>query len=144
MAECGIHEKGEVDLQKLMEDLKERLDPGVGAIGSFVGVVRGEGKKGGRVEELQYEAAEEAEEELMEIAEDLEGEIEGISEVSVHHVIDDLEPGDEIVYVLVGGNHREEVFEALPRLMDRLKEEVRIWKKEITEDDAYWVHALDE
>lgn len=143
MADSGIHKKGEVDFSQLMADLKDKLGPGVGAVGSFIGIVREEAKKGGKVEELQYEAAEEAEEELRKIAEDLEENTEGVSEVFIHHIIDDLEPGDEIVYVLVGGNHREEVFDALPEMMDRVKEEVRIWKKEITEEDEYWVHSLE-
>lgn len=143
MTDIEIHEKDEIEFSQLLEELKDKIGPEVGAIGSFIGVVREEAKKEGKVEELQIEADEEAEEDLEEIATDLEENTEGISEVFIHHTVDDLKPGDEIVYVLIGGNHREEVFEGLSKVMDRLNEEARIWMKEITDDDGYWVHALD-
>ncbi|KXA96906.1 hypothetical protein AKJ39_03975 [candidate division MSBL1 archaeon SCGC-AAA259J03] len=71
-------------------------------MGSFVGDVRKEAKKGGKVKQLRYESAEKASEEARKIATDIEENTEGVSEVLVHHVIDDLEPGDNIVNVLVG------------------------------------------
>lgn len=144
MAEGKIHEKGEIGLPEILADFKSRLGDGVGAIGSFIGIVRGEAKVGGKVERLRYESVESAGEELENIAADVEEDIDGISEVAIHHLVDDLEPGDEIVYLLVGGNHRKEVFEALPRIMDRVKDEVRIWKKEITGSGDYWVHEVEE
>ena len=140
MAEGKIHrESSEVSMQQLFEDFKKDLGDEVGAVGSFIGVVRGEAKEGGKVRELQYECMESAEEELKKLASEIEKEYEGLSEVSVHHIIDNLEPGDEIVYVFAAGSHREEVFEALPEIMDRLKAEVHIWKKEVTDEDDYWV-----
>jgi molybdopterin synthase catalytic subunit len=43
----------------------------------------------------------------------------------------------------VAGRHRGDVFEALPKIMDRIKSEVPIWKKEITETKEYWVHEVE-
>jgi len=45
MPDVGIHRKGEVDLPKLLKKLKRGLAKNVGAIGCFVGVVRGLSKK---------------------------------------------------------------------------------------------------
>ena len=43
------------------------------------------------------------------------------------------------MYVLVASKHRKEGREAMAELVDRIKHEVPIWKKEITENGAYWV-----
>lgn len=144
MPSSGIHFKGEKNFSEIYEDFKNQLKKEVGAVGSFVGLVREEGKKGSEVEKIHYECAEDAENDLENIAMKIEEEVDGISEVAIHHIIDDLEPGDEIIYVLAAGRHRKEVFEALPRIMDKVKTEVKIWKKEITKNDEYWMHEVDE
>lgn len=144
MAVGKIHSKDEVKFSSLLEEFEERVEGKAGAIGSFIGTVRKKGEKGGEVQKLHYERADEAQSDLEEIASEIEETIEGIEEVAIHHVVDDLEPGDEILYVLVGGEHRKEVFEALPEIMDRIKTDVRIWKKEITNEESYWMHEAKE
>lgn len=143
MAKASIRLRGEIDFAKLLEQFKRTLGKEVGAIGSFIGIVRGESKKGGEVRELHIESSEQAEEKLKEIASGAE-EREGISKAEIHHIIDDLEPGECILCVLVGGKHRKEVFEALPQIMDRVKSEPHIWKKEITENGDYWVSEIQQ
>lgn len=144
MASSGTHKKDEISFSELLEEFKKELGEEVGAIASFIGIVREEAKKEGSVKELHYESAEKVEEELEKVAKEIEEDMDEISEIYIHHIIDDLKPGDEIIYVLVGGVHREEVFQVLPSIMDRVKSEVRIWKKEITENDEYWIHELNE
>ncbi len=140
MTRGKIHKKGEATFLEILNQFKEKIGKEVGGIGSFTGIVRGIGEKDGEVKKLSYEYAETAEQELEKIAKEVEEQTEGVSRVEVHHVIGDLEPSEEIMYVLVAGSHREEVFEALPKIVDRIKSEARIWKKEITEDDSYWMH----
>lgn len=144
MSEARIHKKKNVTFSEILKKFEDRTDNEVGAIGSFIGMVRETGAKGGMVEELNFECAETADQELRTIEEEVEEKNEGISEVEIHHFIDDLEPGEEIIYVLVGGKHREEVFQNLPVIMDRVKSEARIWKKEITENESYWIHEVQE
>lgn len=144
MAEGTTHKKDEISFSDLLEEFENKLGEDVGAIGSFIGIVRGQAKTGGEVKKLHYESVENADEELEKVAASIEDDMEGISEISIHHIIDDLQPGDEIIYVLVGGGHREEVFETLPRVMERVKNEVRIWKKEITDSDEYWIHEKEQ
>ncbi|MFB6216902.1 MAG: molybdenum cofactor biosynthesis protein MoaE, partial [Candidatus Aenigmatarchaeota archaeon] len=116
MPKGEIHSKGETSLSEILDKFKEKLGDEVGAIASFVGIVRRNAKEGGKVRKLDYESADSADEELENIAEDME-EKEGISEVAIHHVIDELEPRDDIIYVLAGGGHREDVFDVLPEIM---------------------------
>ncbi len=144
MADSGIYTKGEKSFSEIFEGFKDRLGKEIGAVASFVGMVREKGKKGGKVEKLHYECAESAEEELEDIAKKIERKTDEVSEAAIYHIIDDLDPGDEIIYVLVAGKHREEVFEALPKIMDWVKTEVKIWKKEITKEDEYWIHEVED
>ena len=139
MPDVEVHKKGEVDLPSLLKKLRTGLGGEVGAIGCVVGTVRATSEEGERVKYLLYEAAEDAGKKLEEIATEIEGR-PGISRVMIHHVVDELAPGEDAVYVLVAGKKRGDGFKALPEIMDRLKSEVPIWKKEVTEKRARWAH----
>jgi len=140
--DVGIHRKGEVDLSSLLQRLRQELGKEVGAIGCFIGIIRGISKGGEAVKFLRYECSDESLKKLEEIASDTE-KIPNISKVMIHHIVDELNPGEDAIYVLVAGRHRDEVFEALPKIMDQIKAEVPIWKKEITETKEYWVHEVE-
>ena len=62
-----------------------------------------------------------------------------IAGVRVIHRVGRLSPGDQIVLVLTAGAHRREVFEACEYIMDFLKTEAVIWKKEHTETGEKWL-----
>ena len=141
MPDVGIHRKGEVDLPKLLKKMKRGLAKNVGAIGCFVGVVRGLSKKSEKVKFLVYEGSDDALKKLKEIATEIEKR-PNIRRVMIHHVIDELKPGEDAIYVLVAGQNRADVFTALPEIMNRVKKEVPIWKKEVTETREYWAHEL--
>ena len=106
-----------------------------------MGIIRGVSKGGEAVKSLHYERSDEAQKKLEEIASDVE-KMPDISRVVIHHIVDELRPGEDAIYVLVAGRHRGEVFKALPKIMDRIKAEVPIWKKEVTETKEYWVHEV--
>lgn len=140
-----VHEKGSVSLEKLVEKIKLVPDfRKVGAIAIFIGVVRGETNKEGKVQKLAIEAYEEkAESVLSEICCDLKRG-EGIVDVQIHHFLGEFNVGEDLVYVLVAGSHRRNVFSALTEAVERYKREAPIFKKEylVTQNgkmDAYWV-----
>ncbi len=141
MPDVGVHLKGEVDLPDLLRRLRGGLGEEVGAIGCFIGVVRAVSSEGEKVKLLSYEAAEDAAKKLQEIASEIERK-PNIKRVMIHHIVDQLAPGEDVVYVLVAGKKREDVFKALPEIMDRVKTEIPIWKKEVTENREYWVHEI--
>jgi len=136
-----LSKKGQVRLEDLLDLLRSAEDfRRCGAVVIFAGVVRGVGRNGADVKLLSYEVyEEEALRSLNRIREEVMREIEGVHEVIINHVIDDLEVGDEILHVLVAAEHREEAFLAAKLIVDRLKKETPIWKKEITEKGSYWV-----
>jgi molybdopterin synthase catalytic subunit len=68
----------------------------------------------------------------------------GIVDVQIHHFSGEFNVGEDLVYVLVAGAHREDVFQILKEAVERYKREAPIFKKEhvITksgEAKAYWV-----
>jgi molybdopterin synthase catalytic subunit len=112
--------------------------PGVGGIVTFTGNVRLH-SRGKRVSYLEYEAYPEmATKYLRQIA----GEINerwGIEQVAIAHRVGHLEVGETSVIIAIGAAHRREAFEACHYAIDRLKEIVPIWKKEVWEDGEVWI-----
>ena len=138
----GVHSKGALTMQELIEEVKRGPQAQrIGCILTFTGVVRGVARDGSKVLRLEYEAyPEAAEAKLEEIVEDLK-RIPGVVDVRMHHFVGSLGVGEEIVYIVVAAEHREEGFKALREAVERLKAEVPIWKREHTESGSYWVGA---
>ncbi|MFQ6086269.1 MAG: molybdenum cofactor biosynthesis protein MoaE [Candidatus Bathyarchaeia archaeon] len=140
MVSVGVHRKGKVSFLDLLDAIKAHPERNkAGAIGCFIGVVRGiaEGRK--KVVKLEYEAhGGLAERELLKIAEEVMRH-PGIVDITIHHVVDTVKPGEDILYVLVLGEHRREVFWGVSKAVDELKKRAPIWKKEYTTEGSYWV-----
>ena len=114
------------------------VEPAVGAVIAFVGVVRGE-TDGRQVLHLHYEAYPEmAEETLQQIGEEIRQQWTSIQEVAIVHRIGRLEIGEASVVIALSAPHRPEVFDAVHYAIDRLKEIAPIWKKEVWTDGAEW------
>ncbi len=110
-----------------------------GAVVTFQGVVR-DHARGRAVERLEYEAYEPmARAQLQAIVHEVEAEHEGAVRVAVHHRLGVLPVGEVAVVVVAASAHRAEAFEACRRVIDRLKEDVPIWKREVGPDGAEWV-----
>lgn len=109
-----------------------------GGLVTFTGVVR-DHSKGKKVTRLEYEAyAPMAEKKLAEIAAEARAQWPG-TEVAVVHRVGVLAPGELAVVIAVSAPHRKEAFRACEHVIDRLKEDVPIWKKEFAEDGEVWV-----
>jgi molybdopterin synthase catalytic subunit len=145
MGYIGIHKKGELALSELLKSVKEQADfRKAGAIATFVGIVRGETLGGENVERLELEAYEEqANKVLGGICADLKKR-EGVVDVQIHHFIGEFSVGEDLVYVVVAGAHRENVFGVLREAVERYKNEAPVFKKEhiVNETgvkESYWV-----
>jgi molybdopterin synthase catalytic subunit len=142
---AGVHEKGKFSLSEAIKSVKSLPNfEGAGAIALFIGVVRGETLKKEKVQKLELEAYEEkANEVLAKICQDLEKR-DGVINVQIHHLLGDFNVGEEIVYVIVAGSHRKNVFPVLEEAVERYKREAPIFKKEYVIDNegkitAHWV-----
>ena len=145
MGYVGIHKKGELTLDELLKSVKERADFfRAGAIATFVGVVRGNTLDGENVTGLELQAyEEEANRVLGGICEELKKR-EGVVDVQIHHFVGEFSVGEDLVYVVVAGAHRENVFGVLREAVERYKSEAPVFKKEHVVDEtgaeeSYWV-----
>ena len=111
-----------------------------GAVAIFAGVVRNyTGDK--RTDHLVYEAYPEmAEKKMEEIGKEIEVRW-GITDIGILHRIGKLEIGEISVLIAVSSPHRAESFAACQYAIDRLKQIVPIWKKEVGEDGESWVEG---
>ena len=114
--------------------------PGIGAVASFIGLVREQGETG-RVSSLMLEHYPGmTERRLTEI------EAEALSRwplqaVRIVHRFGRLEPGEQIVLVATASAHRAAAFDACAFLMDWLKTEAPFWKLEEGPAGSCWVEA---
>ncbi len=122
-----------------VDEVVSRLaDPAIGAVITFVGVVRCE-TDGRAVHHLEYEAYPEmAEGTLRQIGEQICARWPTIRQVAIVHRVGRLEVGEISVVIALSSAHRAEVFDAVRYAIDRLKEIVPIWKKEVWAGGAEW------
>ena len=117
-------------------------DPRVGALASFVGLVR-DMNDGAGVSEMTLEHYPGMTEKALEaIVADAKGRWVIYNALVIHRV-GPLKPCDQIVLVAVTSSHRGEAFAACEFIMDYLKTRAPFWKREATADGARWVDARD-
>jgi len=104
-------------------------DPKVGAVASFVGVVREVAMSLEHYPGMTQKA-------LERIVEDAKGRWQ-VMDCTVIHRYGELKPTDQIVLVVVASAHRGDAFAACEFIMDYLKTQAPFWKKEA----AGWVEA---
>ena len=126
-----------------VDEVVARLaDPAIGAVATFVGVVRGS-TGGWETLYLEYEAYPEmAEETLRQVGEEVQSRWPEVRQVSIVHRTGHLEVGETAVVIALSAAHRRQVFDALHYAIDRIKEIVPIWKKEVWADGAEWKSEL--
>jgi len=113
-------------------------DPSAGGVSLFVGTVR-DHDSGAGVSSLGYSSHPSAESEIRRVAEKVAAEFPVRALAAVHRV-GDLQVGDLAVVVAVSCAHRAEAFAACRKLIDDLKGEVPIWKRQVFSDGTdEWV-----
>jgi molybdopterin synthase catalytic subunit len=130
-----------VDLRETPLSVEEAVGhvsrPEAGGIDVFIGAVR-EQNEGHEVVQLEYEAYRSmALSELARIAQEVELEF-GVRVAALHRV-GTLAVGDIAVICAASAVHRHEAFVACRALIDRIKKDVPIWKREHGRDGARWL-----
>jgi molybdopterin synthase catalytic subunit len=117
-------------------------DPRAGGVDVFLGTTRAETAPDGReLLALDYEAYEEmALDQLRQLAQRAR-EQWPIIKLAVLHRVGRVQLGQPSVIIAVSTPHRADAFDACRFLIDQLKVDVAIWKKEVWSDgSASWVH----
>ena len=122
--------------------LETRLITGAaGAVVTFDGVVR-EQTKGRRVKTLQYEAYEGmAVKEMRKVGEEIHEKFPDVLNIGIIHRFGELNITESSIAIVITSPHRKIAFEACHYAIDRVKQTVPIWKKEIFEDGEAWVEG---
>lgn len=122
------------------------VGPEIGAVVSFTGFVRGQTQRDGLPPEtlhLDYEAYEAmAEEKMAQIAREIWDRWPAVRGVALVQRIGRLAVGEVTTFVACAGGHRDQgAFEAARYGIDRLKEIVPVWKKEVGADRSVWIEG---
>lgn len=106
-------------------------DPAMGAVTTFLGTVRDSDPDAvGAVVALEYTAHPDAEATLRTLA---EASGDGVL-VAVSHRAGRLAIGDAAVVIAVASPHRAEAFDACRRLIESIKTELPVWKRQVEAD----------
>jgi len=126
---------GRIDVERVVDAVRQDED---GAVVTFIGVVRNE-NRGKAVLHMEYEAYPEmATEKMMEIGREI-ADRWGLHHVAMVHRVGRLQVGEASVVIAVASPHRQVAFEACHYAIDRLKEIVPVWKKEVYSDGETWL-----
>jgi molybdopterin synthase catalytic subunit len=124
-------QRDDFDLNREIEVVSS--NPSVGAVASFVGLVRDVPMTlehyPGMTERAIGKIVEEARSRWQ------------VEDCTVIHRHGELKPNDRIVLVAVASAHRGDAFAACEFIMDYLKTQAPFWKKETTREGARWVEA---
>ena len=123
-----------IDSQRLIDALKSGAD---GAVAIFDGIVRNN-TKGRQTLYLDYSAYEAmALEQMRKLADEAVTRYD-VRDVLMVHRLGRLEVGETSILIAVASAHRGAAFEACRWLIDTLKQQVPIWKKDVFVDGAVW------
>lgn len=115
-----------------------------GGVVSFVGLVRPSSKHGEEVMQLVLEHHPRlTAQSLKHIAEDA-GDRFQVAHVRVVHRCGALSPGEPIVFAAAASEHRRDAFNCADYLMDRLKTEAVLWKREERPSGTTWIDPTDQ
>jgi molybdopterin synthase catalytic subunit len=122
------------------QGLEQRVLTGAsGAMVTFDGVVRNQ-TGGRRVISLQYDAyVSMAIKEMSRIGDEVRERWPEVDRIGIIHRFGELKISESSVVIVITSPHRRIAFEACQYAIDRLKQTVPIWKKEVFEDGEEWV-----
>jgi len=124
-----------------VDEVLGRLRTGrMGALVTFVGSVR-DISGGKSVDRIEIQVYEEMARKQLEAIREEAMERFGVEEIAIIHRHGSLRVSENIMLIAVGASHRPEAFDACRFVLERIKERVPIWKKEITTDGEFWVEG---
>lgn len=140
-----------MDRHVVVEAIEDELDAdslrdhlilkGCGAVVSFLGIVR-DIDDGEEVLRLEFDAWKERLEPVLRQLAEESVQIHGVSSIVLAHRIGIVGPQQPIVSIHVASPHRKEAFESCSWLIDELKAQAPLWKKEVKASGQVWKAGL--
>ena len=136
-------QEGELDLNQMVQQI---TTPKTGAACVFTGMVRAVTERGAKHETkyLEYQAYQDmAEEQLQKVANEIRERWPVVQGIVIIQRIGHLEAGTPTVAIACSAGHRDTgVFEAARYGIDRLKQIVPVWKKEVGPEGEEWIEGV--
>jgi molybdopterin synthase catalytic subunit len=127
--------KEKIDIEEVLNAVE---DPSAGGIDVFIGTMRNI-SAGKTVLSLEYEAYEEMALSMMErISAEATGRW-GLKKVAIVHRVGKVGIGEASIVVAVSAEHRKEAFEGCRFIIDSVKKDAPIWKKEYYSEGSAWI-----
>lgn len=127
-----------VEYQRIKE-----LSPRAGAIVQFAGLVRADATDCGEVKGLTLEHYPGMTEAAIDKIAQQAKERWPILSITIIHRVGYLQALDNIVLVIIAAEHRAAALDATTYIMDFLKNDVPLWKKQSINNDSNWVEQKD-
>jgi molybdopterin synthase catalytic subunit len=139
--QCDIRiQEADFSVAAEWEALRARTSGDVGAVASFVGLVR-DRDPDAQIQGLYLEHYPGMTEASIGKILDETASRWPILDIVVIHRVGGLEPGDQIVFVQVAAAHRPAAFAACEFVMDYLKTDAVLWKRERLMQGERWIEA---
>jgi len=139
---AGVVVVEEAPSQLDSEALLARLPTnGCGAVVSFLGLTR-ETEGDAEVLRLEFDAWQDKLNPVLQRLANEAIEMFGVRAVAMAHRTGAVGPQEPIVAIHVASPHRKEAFRACEWLIDELKKQAPIWKKEVTSEGETWKEGL--
>jgi molybdopterin synthase catalytic subunit len=124
------------------QGLLDKLDlSGCGAVVSFLGITRGH-DDGVEIYRLEFDAWQDKLGNVLHQLAETSIEKFGIAKVAMAHRTGPVKVSENIVSIHVASPHRKQAFQACQWLIDELKIQAPIWKKEVSEHGEKWKAGL--
>jgi len=129
-----------IDEESILKSFENDVNTGkFGATVSFIGTVRSYSKHG-KVIDMDYEAYLGMAEVKIKEIENIVKEKWDIKKIKIIHRLGKLSIGEKSIMILVSTSHSKDAFDACQFILERIKNEVPIWKKEIFLDGtSKWI-----
>ena len=124
-----------ISIDSLIRNVK---NPGAGCMVLFIGTVRDHSRER-EVVRLDYEAYDDMAEKLLrEIASQAEKKYK-LLKTGIIHRTGSMEVGEIVLVIAVSAAHREEGFSGCRYILERIKQSLPVWKKELYVDGEAWI-----
>ncbi len=143
MKETKVFRQGAISFALIADIIqKHSTKKDIGAHSIFLGQVRNDKINEKEVSAIEYTTYDEmAEEKFYEIRENVFVKY-SLTCLHIYHSLGRVNTGEISLFVFVSSKHRKDAIEACSYIVERIKEEVPIWGKEIFADETFvWKKA---
>lgn len=109
----------------------------IGAHSIFLGQVRADDLEDGKVVSIIYEAYEEMANDKFHEIREAAFEKYSLTCMHIYHSLGEVKAGEISLFVFTSSPHRKEAINACEEIVERIKKEVPVWGKEITDKGNY-------